>query len=215
MSGRTEKSTKSDQVYNIIKDKIMSGEYSPHTLIKQGDVAKELGVSTVPVREALSRLTTEGFILHIPYVGVMVSNVTADYLSKVYELRAILEGAAASMAVKNFTSYDIDELDGMLEEMEAAEKAGDIGLYQEINERFHFLIYSRSDNELLLDHIKILWRRFPRDTFKTMPVRLTRSLEEHRMMVSAIKNSDPTWCSALTVSHIKSAQDDIRKYRSS
>lgn len=213
MAGKGRKSTKSDQVYNIIKEKIISGEYSPQTLIKQADVAKELGVSTVPVREALSRLTTEGFILHIPYVGVMVSNVSSDYLSKVYELRAILEGAAAAMAVKNISSFDIDELERMVDEMEAAQESGDLMYYQEINERFHFFIYERSKNELLVDHIKILWKRFPRDTFKTMPVRVGRSLEEHRLMLSAIRNKDPTWCTALTISHIKSAQDDIRKYR--
>lgn len=213
MGKREVKHTKSDLVYNTIKEKIITGEYRPHTIIKQAEVAEELGISTVPVREALLRLTSEGFILHIPYVGVMVSDISTDYLSKVYELRTILEGSAAEIAVKNVAQEDLQLMDNMLDEMQICIDNSDSQVYQEINEKFHFFIYSLSRNELLVDHIKILWKRFPRDTFKTMPDRLSRSLQEHKQIVSAIRKGDPAWVRSLTINHIMAAQDDIRKYK--
>ncbi len=214
MDNKEHKSTKSNYVYDQLKEKILSGEYPPNKVMKQSDIAAEFGVSTVPVREALSRLTTEGFILHMPYVGVMVSKIDKNYLSDVYELRTILESAAATKAIENIDKYDLEQLEIMLSEMEEKMKIKDISGYQTVNENFHFFLYNKCGNDVLVEQIKILWKRFPRDTFAVISSRLARSFEEHTMIVAAIRADDPVWCNALIVNHIKGAQQDIKDFNS-
>lgn len=207
------KITKGESIYIDLREKILSGKYPPNKIIKQFEIASEYKSSTIPLREALARLSAEGFVLHIPYVGVMVLQAPAVYLRNIYDLRIILEGAATLRAVNNFDERDIHELEHMFKDMEKLIKDKDLKTYQELNEQFHFFIYSRCKNDLLIDQIRILWQRFPRDTFTVIPSRLMTSYEEHKQIIRAIKVNDPTWCNVLMVSHIRRAFDDISRYK--
>lgn len=73
-----EKISKTDIAYEKIKRDILMGEYRPNTIIKQSEIASQLNISIIPVREALNRLASEGFVLHIPYTGIIVSCIFVE-----------------------------------------------------------------------------------------------------------------------------------------
>ncbi len=204
-----EKISKTDIAYEKIKRDILMGEYRPNTIIKQSEIASQLNISIIPVREALNRLASEGFVLHIPYTGIIVSELSKDYLRMVYETRAVLEGFAVQKAVLKISRDEIQELRTILDKMKTAKENNDIEIYQKLNEDFHFFIYSRSGNNILVDHIKTLWKRFPRNSFSAIPLRLEKSYNDHLQIFMAIEKQDSMWCETLIVNHIKGAENDI------
>lgn len=213
MSNYKNKLTKAQLVYSDLKEKVLSGVYPPNKIMNLNEIAENYNTSLIPIREAMARLSAEGYILHIPYIGMMVLEAPKDYLYKIYDLRIVLEGAATFKAINNLDTKDIETLENFLLEMEEKLKGNDYSGYQDINERFHFLIYSGSKNELLIDQIRILWKRYPRDTLTLIPSRLTTSFEEHKQILQAVKAKDPSWCEALVINHIKHALYDVIKYR--
>jgi DNA-binding GntR family transcriptional regulator len=127
----------------------------------------------------------------------------------VYETRAVLEGFAVQKAVLKISRDEIQELRTILDKMKTAKENNDIEIYQKLNEDFHFFIYSRSGNNILVDHIKTLWKRFPRNSFSAIPLRLEKSYNDHLQIFMAIEKQDSMWCETLIVNHIKGAENDI------
>ncbi len=138
-----------DQVRQYLIESIQNGRYGPGERIVESKLARELGVSQAPVREAIRDLVIMGFLITEPYKGTSVRTFTAQDLYEVYTVRASLESLAARQAAEHITDDDLMILRGILDKMEEAAKQNDMSLTNRLNMEFHDTIMLISGNRLL------------------------------------------------------------------
>lgn len=141
----------SEHVYIALKRQIMKGELLPGHRMIVLDIAKQFGVSQAPVREALERLKQEGLIVGKMNKGSAVSEITAQEIRDIYELRQMVEGHALRATMKVLDENDIAYLEGVITGMRDAIDKEDPYRLVELDMLFHGYFYLRSGNALLYD----------------------------------------------------------------
>lgn len=152
-----------DRVYNELRDNIGSHQIRPGERLQEVSLAAQLGVSRTPVREALARLESEGMIV-VEGRGFVVPELTDADIEEIYQLRFLLEPAAAALAVGEVGSpTDLASMSSAVDEAVAADKAGDFRAFLEANSRFHHawraLVPNRRMSKLLdqyVGHVRFL-----------------------------------------------------------
>lgn len=185
--------TKRDVAYEFIKDKITGGELRPGQRIVLGEIAGEIGISTLPVREALFQLQHEHMVSITPHVGAMVAIADVPTLIHIIEPLAVLEGYATRLARH---AGDLDELLGSLAQInddmsEQVRRRGWEG-FSRANKAFHMAIYDRCDNEVLVESIHALWARLEGLlglwSFHLIPDRTQGSIAEHGTIIELMRD---------------------------
>ncbi len=148
------RSVLAEQVKERLLEEIFSGRYAPDARIVETQVARELGTSQAPVREALRGLEALGVVEITPFRGARVRRPTRAELVEAYEVRSALEALGARLAVPWLTDDDITELAGFVDAMHAAADAGDGHRVAESDARFHGRIIEIAANRTL----EKLWR---------------------------------------------------------
>lgn len=139
-----------DFVRNRIREMILSGEFRPGQHLNELDMAVRFGVSATPVREAFRELEQTGLIVVVPHRGAVVRSLTHQDLAEMYSLRAHLERLGVRLALPNLTQQDFDELERLVDVMEAEAGAGNVETMVEVDVAFHQLFMERSGHRLLL-----------------------------------------------------------------
>ncbi|HZC32417.1 MAG TPA: GntR family transcriptional regulator [Candidatus Bathyarchaeia archaeon] len=148
------RSVLADQVRERLLEGILSGRYPPDARIVETQVARELGTSQAPVREALRGLEALGVVEITPFRGARVRRPTTRELLEAYAVRSALESLAASLAVPRLTDVDLERLAALVEAMQVAARADDAHRVAEADARFHGTIVELADNGTLLK----VWR---------------------------------------------------------
>ena len=143
------RSVLADQVKERLLEGILSGHYPPDSRIVETQVARELGTSQAPVREALRGLEALGVVEIAPFRGARVRRPSRREILEAYAVRFALEGLAARLAVPLMTDADIAELGACFDEMEAAAAVDDGPRVAEADARFHGRIVELADNATL------------------------------------------------------------------
>jgi DNA-binding GntR family transcriptional regulator len=143
------RSVLADQVRDRLLEEILSGHYPPDSRIVETQVARELGTSQAPVREALRGLEAIGVVEIAPFRGARVRRPTKREIIEAYAVRSALETLAARLAVPRMTDADLLVLAGCFEEMEAAARGDDGHRVAEADARFHGMIVELADNATL------------------------------------------------------------------
>ena len=154
-----QKNALSEQVIDIMMEWIMEGKLLMGDRLNANEIAKQLGVSRMPVREALFDLEKRGLAESIPYVGMRLVKLSEDDIKQIYMARRALEPIAAQFACRNLTDADIEELETLQKEYERIVMDADskpIVSYRQ-NRRFHFTIYRISRMERICAMIEQLW----------------------------------------------------------
>jgi len=154
IAGALSRSVLADQVKDRILEGILSGHYPPDSRIVETQVARELGTSQAPVREALRGLEALGVVEITPFRGARVRRPSRREIIEAYAVRSALETLAARLAVPRMTGPDLAELAGHLEAMQASARRGDGHGVAEADARFHGRIVELADNGTLLK----VWR---------------------------------------------------------
>ena len=201
--------TKTDRAVCEIRARILSRKLRPGEMVRQGALASEMQLGITPVREALLQLASEGLVTKIPYVGVVVADMTAESTHQIYEVRRLLESYATRQACLRATASEIVHLRDASEHMAAALSAGKPERYRQLNQDFHMAIYRLAGNPALHEIIAAQWRRFPRDTLVLIEHRMKQSLVEHRKIVAAFEQHDAGYAEALMAAHIGAAQYEV------
>lgn len=152
--------TLAERAYQHIRGKLAEGELAPGRQLVNRVLADEIGVSVIPVREAIHRLASEGLVEHVPGSGAFVRMVDREQLSNLYVLRDALESCAAGEAARNITSYQLEELESLLDEARTitAQVAANskkhatkrqMNLWLDNEQRFHELLVESAHNPLL------------------------------------------------------------------
>jgi len=192
------KDTIQNQSYVALKEALMSGRFLPGEVVTVKALAKMLGAGTMPVREALRRLTSEGAFEAMPNRSTRIPRLNTTQVKQILELRMELEGKAAGLAAKNMSLLQLEELQALQDKMEQLLAAGDNETYPRLNKDFHFMIYQISENEPLLALIEALWMRMAPllawvgKTASQQPRTLARIVSHHhRKMLKAFRARDP------------------------
>lgn len=180
-----------DFVVANLRDAIIRGELSPGEHVVEQLIAERLGVSRSPVREALAVLQRLGLVRHALHRGMFVAELDLDQYREIYVIRGELEGLACSLAARHGTDEEIGELERVNSAM--AQFIGDVDAFLEFNTRFHALIHTMSRSPMLAQLIQDLWQKS--SAFRRAGLfadeAAERSVQDHTLMVTAIRERDP------------------------
>ncbi|MDD9877329.1 MAG: GntR family transcriptional regulator [Magnetovibrio sp.] len=197
--------SRGELVHLKLLDAIRAGEFRPGERIREAEIAKWLGVSRTPVREAFRRLQADGLLVFEPWRGVVVAELDQQQLIELYAMRKVLEGTAAGLAAQHAAESQIATL---AELIDTADTAADAAERAELNRHFHQNIYAAAHNRYLLKALNAL-----RDSMALLPsttYALTGRHEiaqgEHRDIVGAIARRDPKAAEAAARHHIAEAE---------
>jgi DNA-binding GntR family transcriptional regulator len=178
--------SKTQQAYEFLKNNILEGSYGPGQRIVIDQVAKELGLSTIPIREAIRQLESDGLIQYKPYSGAIVSGINETEYVEVLTVLSVLEGYATALSSRNFTSRHIEQLNHINKQMEEALQDFDFEQFGRLNRQFHTVIYEECGNTFLLEEIRQSQQRLDRvrrSIFTLLPQRTKQSIEEHHAII--------------------------------
>jgi DNA-binding GntR family transcriptional regulator len=183
--------TLSIEVLEWFRNEILTGQLTPDTRIDQRAIALRLGVSLVPVREALRKLEAEGLIQIVPHRGAYVPRISRDEMEDIYALRLVIEGMATRYAVGRITADELGKMSQLIAEMETATAAQNYAKLLVLNREFHFTIYGASGRPSLCEIISHLWVRSERyrATYIHSSDRSKQALEEHKEILDAVRSS--------------------------
>lgn len=198
-------------VYNDIVRLISSGHYPPGTRLDEQQIAKELGVSRTPLREAISKLVKDGLVDHRPYKGNYVRRFTSKEVFDLYEVRKELESMAVRLAIPRLTNESISEMRTILREIETALAAGDLEAYGFADKRFHDAIAQLSGNKTLISVLVHLSGQV--QLIRTManqdPSVVDITAMERPGIVDAMAAGDAATATLLMEEHIELVQQSI------
>ncbi len=143
--------TLTDQVYEVLRDRVLSGAWEAGRFIREQEISDKLGVSRTPVREALGRLASEGVLERIPHRGFRLPSQSATDLLDLYPILASLEVLAAQQSFPQISEGELEELRAVNRAYHAAYERADIREGIELNNRFHHLLSEGSHNKRLCE----------------------------------------------------------------
>ena len=184
--------TAAETVLQELRSALTTGHLLPGQQLIQEDLASDLGVSRVPIRESLKILEGEGQVTYHPNRGYFVTELSADDLIELYRIREILEAEALAKAVVEVSDADIADIEAILSKVNEAAKSGDVAVLTETNRAFHFAIIELSGMNRLSRLIRQLWDAS--DIYRTVyfrdPVNRERIHSEHQEIMDALKSRD-------------------------
>ena len=185
--------SKAQRAHSWIRTRISDGTYSPGYRLVLGQIAKDLGVSVVPVREAIRMLEAEGLVTFERNVGAHVAmHDETEYLYTMQTL-SIVEGAATALSAPFITSTDIARAREINEQMIHCLEHFDPHRFTELNLEFHSVLFERCPNPHILDLVHRGWARLTvlRDsTFSFVPGRARASVLEHEDLLQQLERGD-------------------------
>jgi DNA-binding GntR family transcriptional regulator len=195
--------TAQEGVLRELRVLIASGQLEPGQQVIQDSLAATLGVSRVPLREALKVLEGEGQVTYHPHRGYFVADLSVDDLVEVYRIRSLLEDEAIRVGVPLLTDEDIEYLEDILNDVETAAKSQDVSAVTAANRRFHFALFEASNMPRLVRLIKNQWDATDayRGVYFATSANLAHMNTEHRHMISALIARDVETAIAQQAAH--------------
>jgi DNA-binding GntR family transcriptional regulator len=207
---RPDRQLVTDWVYEEIRGAIVDLRLQPGAPLREAAIATQLGVSKTPVREALGRLEQEGLVEATSFKGAVVSDYSERDLEEIYELRELLEGAAARAAATDANAETLAALHGVIDRSRAARDAGDLAGLADLLGRFDQIVFEQVANVRIRGLIETLRAHLTRigKLTEEIPGRVEASVEEHAAIVDAIARGDADEAERAIRSHIASVRGD-------
>ena len=193
-------------VVTALRERILSGGVPPGERLIEGKLSEELGVSRMPVREALRQLAAEGLVTIEPRRGASVTSFTPQQMRELVEVRATLEGLNAKLAAQRHDDQQIAEMQRILEEGTRVSKEGaDDAVMLMMNQRFHDALGSIAANSILQDIMRSLRDRTALLFASINSSRGPQNWDEHAAILRAVINGDDELASLLAMRHVYNA----------
>ncbi|MBP2055210.1 DNA-binding GntR family transcriptional regulator [Streptomyces griseochromogenes] len=202
-----------------LRDAIVRGDLPPGAPIRQSAAAEELGLSVIPVREALKTLAGEGIVTYVPQRGYTVTELSPQSVDGIFRIRELLEGEAEANAAARMRPEDIAAMRTALEAQRAAVAGVDVPGTISANRIFHFALLDRCDNEWMLRFIRQLWEAlephralaYRRAAAAGDAVRAEAILGEHEGIVAAFEQGDFPLALRLLAEHRTGGRADFHR----
>ncbi|GAA4614381.1 GntR family transcriptional regulator [Saccharopolyspora hordei] len=204
--------TTQEFVLGELRRSIVSGELAPGQPIRQDSIAQRLGVSRVPLREALKTLEAEGQVVYQPHRGYSVAELSLRDLLEVYRMRQLLEAEAATVATERFTDTDLARIADAQLDVEKAADSDDLVAMIAANRRFHFALLEPSGMPRLLRVVRTLWDATDayRAVYYNSDANRARVRQEHDAIVAAAQERRAEDLVRMLDEHRQHAVDALR-----
>ena len=202
-------------VVERLREKIISGELHEGEQLRQDAIAEEFQISRIPVREALSHLAAEGLITIVANRGAVVSALSPEEISELFETRAVLECYMLRLAIPNFKEEDLHAAEEILRQYEKSlENDSDIKLWGQWNWSFHSALYAPANRPVMMSFLKTLNNNC--DRYTRLHLLFTRDLhqagEAHRELLKACRTRNPELAAAALWKHITDAGEYLKVF---
>lgn len=202
---RSNTAHRADAITQAVLDLIISGDVKTGEWLRESEIAKSLGVSRTPVRDALRELAGAGVVVIEQHRGARVRSYSAENIAEIYRTRAMVESTVTAAAVPLLTGADVDHLKALSRQMRVEySESGSITEVGRLNREFHAYIFAHSGGHPLAataEHLLI-----PMVVTKVMHSyrerKFQRSLDEHDDLIEAIERQDSEWAEAIMRAHI-------------
>lgn len=200
-----------DVVFNTLRQGILRGLLPPGLRLMEIQLAKQLGVSRTPVREAIRKLELEGLVVTIPRKGAEVAEITPKDLHDVLEVRCALEALAVELACQAITTEELNELGLYVEKFKTLVPTGDINALAECDVAFHDVIINSTGNKRLIQMLNNLREQMYRYRLEYLKDDTTHPLliREHQEIITCLQNKDITGAKSVISDHINQQYEDV------
>ncbi len=203
-----------NQVYMHLRDQILNRTIAPSSRLVEAQIAKKIGTSRTPVREALHLLEKDGFIESVPRVGYFVKKLAPDELDEIFEIRLINEKLACRWAIERMDDIGRRALEKNIAKTKAALQQGSPHLFLKYDEEFHEILVKAAGSKHLLDicqQLRRLMLRYRSESIKTEQS-VKRGLQGHARILECLKNRDLTSLESELAAHLNVARTDIGEH---
>jgi DNA-binding GntR family transcriptional regulator len=196
----------------LLRERILNGSFAPGVRLVEAEIARQLGISRGPVREAIAMLRAEGLVHELARKGSFVAQLSVDDVREIYELRAALEGQAARLFCKTGTEAAFAGLRQRLEELRGAAKRDDRREFAEVDFQLHEQLCRDAGNgrihKLWVNQVGIL-RTLVRMEVTSQYETLGPLLEAHEWLIAEIESRDPDRADAACRRHALDALERV------
>lgn len=200
-----------DAVADRVRHLILSGAIPDGKPLRQDALAEQMGTSRIPVREALSRLESEGLVANYPHRGYVVTGLSREEIVELFDLRAMLEPELIRFAIPRLTDGDKLFAKSILEEYDRALATGDVNQWGDLNRRFHIALYAPSGRARTLEIVKGLLVNADRYTRLVLTIGdgVNKAQEDHDGLLELCCNGAINQAVALTRDHIERTGSEL------
>jgi DNA-binding GntR family transcriptional regulator len=203
----TDVGTLPNRVYLLLEEAILQGKIKQGDRLIEEELSKLLGVSRVPIREALRMMEKDGLIVIIPRKGAIVNSISREDIAEIYEVAIVLEGLAVQLFCERATDEEVGKLRNIYEKMTAQMKNNNLMQYRKLNREFHETLVTGSRNKVLIDIYRKLRRQISwfQNITMSLPNMTEIWLQEHKDILDALQKKDPAAAGKAATEHIKRA----------
>jgi DNA-binding GntR family transcriptional regulator len=206
--------SKKEFVYEVLREEILTGELSPGTRLIIDVLSNDLGVSPIPIREALQQLQSDGLVIIEPYIGARVAELHPELIQEVFELLGAMEIISSRAACLRMSEDDFQEMEGLLRQMD--EQLQDPETWSRLNVDLHLFISDRAGMSLVpelfrqvADHWNRLRRHYLDDVFAH---RIQTAQAQHWHLLKALHSRNPDHVAQVIQEHNQSALNAYQQY---
>lgn len=209
--GRADRDSASARAYRILKDQILTCQLPPGAGLNEGRLAESLAVSKTPIREALAMLVHEGFVEVIPRQGYRVTDLTVADIQEIFNLRLLLEPAAAALAAERASPEQLQALRALAEEHFEPDSTESFAAFIAQNRQFHALLAEASGNRRLASTLKHLLEEIQRLYLAGLDLRagIEEQRGEHHDLVAALLKGNHHVAHDIAVRQIESSRERV------
>ena len=210
----TDSTTIRRKVHAYLREQILSGEIGPDERLVETKIAKEIGTSRTPVREALHTLEMEGLLESMPRIGYKVNTISDTEVEEVCEIRTAIETLAVRWAIKKAHKKLVNDLKKNIAATEQRVGQGEVRAYVELDAQFHEIIAGLSGSRRLLELAQALRRHMVRYRVQSIyaPDNVLRGIKGHKAILAAIETEDMHKASEAIRNHLEQSKKDILLY---
>jgi DNA-binding GntR family transcriptional regulator len=202
------------KIYDHLREQLLNGEILPHQHLVEARIAKEIGTSRTPIREALHSLELEGLIESIPRVGYVVKAIREDEVEEICEIRAAIEGVGARWAMEKAPQKLIADLKKNISASEEKVAHGEPKAFVELDAQFHEIIARLSGSRRLQELGQTLRRHMLRYRIQSIYLmdNVSRAIQGHKGILEAMEKGDPEGVNRAIKYHLEQSKKDILRY---
>ncbi len=217
-SGSAQKADDYEPLGNVVtrqvREAILEGRLKPGIRVRQQELARQFGVSRIPVREALRRLESEGLITLVPHSGARVARMDIGECTELYRLREVIEPMALAESVPNLSAQQLIELRGLVSEIENSWQ--DAPRWLELDRRFHLESYAAASMPRVLSMIERFWnqtQQYRRAYLGTdHDNKIAAANAEHRLILDALEERDGEDAASRLRSHLRRTRVTLSRH---
>ncbi len=195
-----------------LRRRILSGSVAAGDALRQDMLAKEFGISRIPIREAFHQLAAEGLVKLHPHRGAVVTTLSALDIAELFDLRAMLEPDLIRRAVPRLDKSELARAEIILADYETAIANGDVDAWGELNTEYHLSLYQAAGRNQTFELVRMLLAntdRYTRVQLANSAGATTRAKREHGALLELCRTGDAEGAARLTLDHVMAVRHDL------